>query len=96
MKYALGIGVPFTLFWLFGFPLYIFRRLYTQRKNLNDKDVILNYGLFFVGLEEKAFFWEILVSNMRKLLYIFCGAFLTSASSSVKVSFHIIKSLERR
>lgn len=83
--YAFIIGIPFTVFYIVGFPLLIFLILYKKRPNLNDKDVVLSYGLFFVGLEDSAFFWEIVVSNFRKVLYIIGGAFLSQSNQTIKV-----------
>lgn len=51
-KTAIGIAAPLIVIWIFGFPLYIFWRLYRARGNLNDKEVLLSYGVFIVGLED--------------------------------------------
>ena len=87
IKYSMLIGVPFTLFYIIGFPLLIFHTLFKKRATLNDKEVVLSYGLFIVGLEDYAFFWEIVISNFRKVLYIVAGAFLSATNPTVKVSF---------
>lgn len=89
-KYAIGIAVPLSIVWILGFPFYIFWKLYKARRNLNDKEVLLSYGVFIVGLEDNSFFWEILVSNFRKVIYIACGAFMTFATSSVKVRLSLL------
>lgn len=82
---SIYIGGTMLSFWVIGFPLYIFMRLYQNRKRLNEKEVVLNYGLFFVGLDDHAYFWEIIVTNIRKVIFIVCGTILSSANGTVKV-----------
>ena len=43
-----------------------------------------------VGLDDHAYYWEILVSNIRKIIFIVCGSLLTSVNSTVKVLIGII------
>ena len=54
------------------------------RKKLNDKRVILLYGLFFVGLTDNAYFWEIVVTNMRMVLSIMCSIFFAQSEPTLK------------
>jgi hypothetical protein len=75
---ALSIGLTFILFWVVGFPAFIFIKLYINRKNLNDNDFIQRYGLFFVGLNDDAFFWEVVILNARKIIFITCSTFFSS------------------
>lgn len=82
---ALSIGVPLISFWVVGFPCIIMYNLWKNRKNLNDKEVVLDYGLFYVGLADHAFFWEILVSNFRKVIFIVCGTLLSPVNATIKV-----------
>ena len=57
---------------------------------MSDKEFVLTYGLFMVGLDDHAYYWEILVSNIRKIIFIVCGSLLTSVNSTVKVLIGII------
>jgi len=84
LKMALSIGIPYILVWVIAFPVYIFRKLKSLRDNFNDKDVITSYGLFFIGLHDKAFFWEIVVTNARKLAFIICSTLFSSSSAIFK------------
>jgi hypothetical protein len=45
--------------------------------NLNDKELLINYGLFYVGLNDDAYFWEVVVSNARKIIFISCSTFFS-------------------
>jgi hypothetical protein len=76
-KIALSIGVPFIVLYVFEFPAYIFYRLRQNKKNLNDKELLINYGLFYVGLNDDAYFWEVVVSNARKIIFISSSTFFS-------------------
>lgn len=76
-KIALSIGVPFIFLYVFAFPAYIFFRLKQNKKDLNDKELLINYGLFYVGLNDDAYFWEIVVSNARNIIFISCSTFFS-------------------
>ena len=44
--------------------------LFRRRKHLDDPDNIIKYGLFYIGLTDKAYYWEILIINLRKILFV--------------------------
>ena len=50
IRMALGIGIPYISMWVVAFPVYMYKKLHSLRDKFNDKEVIINYGLFFVGL----------------------------------------------
>jgi hypothetical protein len=55
---------------------------------LREKQVIQEYGMFFIGLKDDAFYWDVLISNFRKVLFItIITFFLPNASSEMIVSF---------
>jgi hypothetical protein len=68
--------VPVLLVWVIGFPLFILAIL--KRKNLDDKEVILKYGLFYIGFKDSSYYWEIIVNNLRKLVIILISIFFNS------------------
>jgi hypothetical protein len=76
-RMALIIGIPMILVWVIGFPLITFLIIFNQRHDLNNKEFLLRNGLFFVGLTDRTFFWEVIVSNSRKIIFILCSTFLT-------------------
>lgn len=84
IRMALAIGIPYIFFWVIAFPVYMFKKLYSMREKFNDKYVIVNYGLFFIGLQDNAFFWEVVISNIRKLMFIICSTLFSSSSAVVK------------
>ena len=76
---ALSIAVPIIIVWVVAFPAFVFIRLYNNRSKLNDKELLINYGLFYVGLNEEAYYWEVVISNARKIIFISCSTFFTFA-----------------
>jgi hypothetical protein len=81
---ALAIGLSFIGVWVIGFPAFIFRKLYIYRYRLGEKDFILEYGLFYVGLTEQAFFWEVVISNIRKVVFVSCSTLLSGQTPLIK------------
>eukprot|EP00347_Sterkiella_histriomuscorum_P000895 403374110 len=59
---GLVIGLTYIFFWTLGFPIFVFLMLRKNSKNLNDENVTLQYGLFFVGLNDQAYYWEIVIT----------------------------------
>ena len=59
-------------------PLIIIIKLIQKRKNLNDVKNLKVYGLFYVGLNDNAFYWEIVVINIRKIIFIICATILAT------------------
>jgi len=86
VKMALLIGFPYIAIWVIGFPVYVFINLYKNRKSLDDKDFITKFGLFFVGLNDNAYFWEVIIINARKIIFIVCSTLLSSSAPVFKVT----------
>ena len=57
IKQILYFTLPVIIVWVFGYPIVIFVLLYRQRHNLNSNDNIIKYGLYYIGLKDKTFFW---------------------------------------
>jgi hypothetical protein len=72
------IGLPIIIVWLVIFPVGIFLKLFLNRKNLNDREIYVTYGLFFLGIEDHAFYWEIVISNIKKFVFILCTTVMGS------------------
>jgi hypothetical protein len=43
------------------------------------------YGIFYIGLNEDSFYWEILVMNGRKIILIMASTFFSASKSTIKV-----------
>jgi len=56
--------------WILGFPLVVFLILRKYKQNLEEPEMIIKYGLFYIGLNTKGYYWEIIVVNIRKVLFI--------------------------
>lgn len=93
IKMVLALGIPFILLWSIVFPLFILWRLYKGKKYLNTPYYLITYGLFYVGLSDQAFFWELVVVNLRKIIFIVCGSTISSSNDQYKVSPAVLTSL---
>ena len=50
-----------------------------MRLKLNKESVLKIYGLFYIGFKDENFYWQILVINLRKLIFnVAVNAFRTS------------------
>ncbi len=49
----------------------------TKIKEFDSKENLKLYGLFYVGLSNETYYWEIIVVNLRKLIIIAAGSFLS-------------------
>lgn len=58
-------GVPIMLFMCFGFPLFLFCMLYSNRNHLRSKNMLNNFCFLYKDYDEKAPYWEVLI-YMRK------------------------------
>lgn len=76
------VVAPSILVWTIGFPIFTFYHLRRNLARLNERETIIKYGLFYIGLKDEKFFWEILIGNGRKVVVI-----LIAASVSEKRSF---------
>lgn len=85
LKMALVIGIPYVAIWVIGFPVYVFTCLYRNRKKFDEKEIITKFGLFFVGLNDKAYFWEVIITNARKIIFIMCSTLLSTSTPVLKV-----------
>ena len=85
LKMATAIGIPFIVIWSIGFPAYVFTNLNRNRQNFNEKEIISKFGLFFVGLNDEAYFWEVIITNLRKIVFIMCSTLLSSSTPFLKV-----------
>lgn len=84
LKMALVIGIPYVAIWVIGFPVYVFTCLYRNRKKFDEKEIITKFGLFFVGLNDKAYFWEVIITNARKIIFIMCSTLLSTSTPVLK------------
>ena len=42
-----------------AFPLFIFLNLRKHKEDLDHHDIIIKYGLYYIGLKSENFYWEI-------------------------------------
>ena len=76
---ALTIGLTMIIPWTILFPLFVTWRLYTIRDSFAKPKNLKQFGLFYVGLNDNVFYWEIIIVNLRKLILIMCVTLLGSS-----------------
>lgn len=84
---AQGVHIASTLIilWAFLFPLTIAIILFRNRKSLAKEKTLRVFGVFYVGLTDQNFYWEILIVNLRKVCLIVLATFMKRESQSLKV-----------
>ncbi|CDW75727.1 UNKNOWN [Stylonychia lemnae] len=81
---SLFIGFPFIFLWTILFPLIVFYKLKRIKGQLGNPDNLKLYGIFYVGLSDNAYYWEIIIVNSKKLLFILTSVFVPSSSQILK------------
>lgn len=80
-----SIGGTFILIWAILFPIIVFCKINQEKGRLNHPNNLKLYGIFYIGLNDDAFYWEIIVMNIRKIVIIVVATFYSSNYSSFKV-----------
>ncbi|CDW85403.1 UNKNOWN [Stylonychia lemnae] len=75
--YANSFGIPIIVIWVIGLPLVALIILFTRRHQLTEQQNLQRYGFLYVGLNQSAFYWEILL-HFRKVLLISINVFFTT------------------
>ena len=83
----LTIGGIFILVWAFLFPVFICMRLIREKDQLSKPQNLKLYGIFYIGLNDDAFYWEIIIMNVRKIAIVVVATFFSTNKSSLKVTF---------
>ena len=69
VKQLLFFVLPFSVFWILGFPTAIYFVLRRNKANLDNKKTITNFGLFYIGFKDEYFYWQIVFVNGKRILY---------------------------
>lgn len=75
--------------WGFGVPLYIFYKLYKQRKNLFKYEVKYTFGFLISGYLHERFYWEFIIFT-KKLMIVFLTVFMQTGYSITLQSILLI------
>ena len=70
--------------WGVIFPIAIFLKIRENSGRLGDHQILKLYGIFYIGLNDDSFYWEIIVMNLRKFLLILVATFFSSSRNSFK------------
>ena len=75
LKYSYGLGLPALAAWIIIMPAIGLFMIFRNRKNLDDRQIILQYRMIYHGFKEEYFFWEYF-NLLRKLFLILSNIFL--------------------
>ena len=89
-RMALSIGLPLIFMWTLLFPLLIYLKLRRIRSVLDNQSNLQVYGLFYVGLTDQSYFWEVVVVNLRKLVFIISSTLMATLNPVYKVKPSLI------
>jgi hypothetical protein len=73
-----------NVIWTFLFPLVIYRRIRENKGRLAEPVILKLFGIFYVGLNDDSFYWEIIIMNIRKVSLILASTFFSSSRNSFK------------
>eukprot|EP00347_Sterkiella_histriomuscorum_P000273 403376514 len=83
-KLIVSIGLPFIFVWTLIVPILLIKKIHGARKNLDDNRILKIYGLYYIGLKDEVFYWELIISNLRKLLFITCSTILATQKAQFR------------
>lgn len=84
MGMQLSIGISLIAIYGVIFPFSIYWKIRQNADKLGDPQILKIYGIFYIGLNDDSFHWEIIVMNIRKFLLILVSTFLPSSRTSFK------------
>ena len=89
---VLVVVIPMLIIWALVYPLFIFIILRRNKSRLSDPDMLVKFGIYYVGLTDKRYYWEVLFLNTRKIMVSAVFALLNSVSVfwTVMASFSVI------
>ncbi len=82
----LSFAFVFIVMWAIIYPIFVDLRLSKIKDNLSYTNNLKLYGVFYIGMNDSSYYWEVRVVNLRKISLILCAAFLTRMSQAVRVS----------
>ena len=57
--------IPFAIFWSLIFPLYCLIRIVLNKKKLNEPQLMVQLGFFYIGYKSKFYFWEFVIMSRK-------------------------------
>mmetsp|Transcript_20803 Transcript_20803/g.19837 ORF Transcript_20803/g.19837 Transcript_20803/m.19837 type:complete len:239 (-) Transcript_20803:241-957(-) len=85
IKSILVFGLPSLFIWVIGFPVGLYIMLYRRKSKLTEKDTIKRYGIYYIGLTDERFYWQLAVINMKRVIYIIFQVTLLEYNSKLFV-----------
>ena len=78
--------MTFIIVWTVIFPLTIVKLLKNNKTLFSSEKHLKIYGIFYIGLKDNAYFWEIIVVTYRKIILIICSTIIQSEKQMIKVT----------
>ena len=85
--FALSIGITIIFLSLIVFPIVIRNRLNHIKGKYGDEGNLKFYGIFYIGLIDNAYYWEIIIVTFRKIALVIIASVLPSTAQHYKVCF---------
>lgn len=75
------IGLVFIIIWAILFPVIIYFLIKKKpQQDLWKEENLKLYGIFYIGLTDEMFYWEIIIMNIRKIILVLVATFFGNKS----------------
>jgi hypothetical protein len=83
---AISIGATIVFVWAIMFPIVIDIILGRSKEKFRETRHLRLYGIFYIGLNDDSYYWEIRIVSIRKISLILSAALISNTQMSYKVS----------
>ena len=87
--WALAVGIPMIVVWVFGMPIIMLGILIKNRHRLNDESVKRYYLIIYQGLRNETFYWEF-INIIRKITMYIWNVLLSTYNGFYRASISIL------
>ena len=86
INFVMQMSICLSLFLIWGiiFPVVIYLKLRENRESLSDPKILKLYGIFYIGLNDETYYWEIIVMNARKFALVLASTFISATKTNFK------------
>jgi hypothetical protein len=79
-------GCSLVVIWGLIYPIAMDIALNKRRKKFHLMENLKLFGVFYIGLNDDSYYWEVRIVNLRKILLILSAALITNSYQDIKVS----------
>lgn len=84
---AFSIGFTFIFIYAILFPIVVDIILSRSQKKFKETRHLKLYGIFYIGLNDDSYYWEIRIVSFRKISLILGAALIASSQQSYRVIY---------